>query len=117
MLMYLLAFAGVMMGFSKKEKFKIAGSLFSGLGLIFVGLEVMSGEQAFGNQLVKDMFTRIFETIDFPLLLILVGIIFTALIQSSSAATGVVRRKRNSLDRVTVTPAPFSRDAMANFMC
>ena len=90
MLMYLLAFAGVMMGFSKKEKFKIAGSLFSGLGLIFVGLEVMSGEQAFGNQLVKDMFTRIFETIDFPLLLILVGIIFTALIQSSSAATGVV---------------------------
>jgi len=90
MAMYLLAFAGVMMGFSKKEKIKIAGSLSSGLGLIFVGLEIMSGEQAFGNQLVKDMFTAVFQKIDFPLLLILVGVIFTALIQSSSAATGVV---------------------------
>jgi len=90
MAMYLLAFAGVMMGFAKKEKVKIFGSLFSGLGLIFVGLEVMSSQQAFGNPLVKDMFTRIFATIDFPLLLILVGVIFTALIQSSSAATGVV---------------------------
>ena len=90
MIMYLLAFAGIMMGFFKNEKVKLIGSLFSGLGLIFVGLEMMSSEQAFGNQLVKDMFTGIFETIEFPLLLILVGIVFTALIQSSSAATGVV---------------------------
>ena len=90
MAMYLLAFAGVMMGFFKKEKIKIAGSLCSGLGLIFVGLEVMSSQQAFGNPLVEEMFTSIFAKIDFPPLLILVGIIFTALIQSSSAATGVV---------------------------
>lgn len=90
MIMYLLAFAGVMMGFVKKEKVKILGSLFCGLGLIFVGLEVMSSEQAFGNPLVEDMFTNIFQKINFPLLLILVGILFTALIQSSSASTGVV---------------------------
>ncbi len=90
MAMYLLAFAGVMMGFSKSEKIKLAGSLCSGLGLIFVGLNVMSSEQAFGNPLVENMFTEIFKMIDFPLLLILVGVIFTALIQSSSAATGVV---------------------------
>ncbi len=90
MLMYLLAFAGVMMGFFKSEKIKIAGSLCSGLGLIFVGLNVMSSEQAFGNPLVENLFTNIFKAIDFPLLLILVGIIFTALIQSSSASTGVV---------------------------
>ncbi len=90
MAMYLLAFAGVMMGFSKKEKVKIAGTLCCGLGLIFVGLEVMSSEQAFGNPLVEGMFTDIFQRIDFPLLLIFVGVIFTALIQSSSAATGVV---------------------------
>jgi len=88
--MYLLAFAGVMMSFFKKEKIKIAGSLCCGLGLIFVGLNIMSSEQAFGNILVERMFTNIFQRIDFPLLLILVGIIFTALIQSSSAATGVV---------------------------
>ena len=90
MLMYLLAFAGVMMGFTKNEKVKLGGLLCSGLGLIFVGLEVMSSEQAFGNPLVEEMFLNIFSVIDFPLLLILVGIIFTALIQSSSAATGVV---------------------------
>ena len=90
MLMYLFAFAGVMMGFFKNEKIKIAGLLCSGLGLIFVGFNVMSSEQAFGNPLVEDLFTNVFKTIDFPLLLILVGVIFTALIQSSSAATGVV---------------------------
>ena len=90
MAMYLLAFAGVMMGFFKKEKIKLAGLLCSGLGLIFVGLEVMSSEQAFGNPLVETLFTEIFKKIDFPLLLILVGVVFTALIQSSSAATGVV---------------------------
>lgn len=89
-LMYLLAFAGVMMGFAKKEKLNIIGSLCCGLGLIFVGLNVMSSEQAFGSPLVEAMFTNIFSVVDFPLLLILIGVIFTALIQSSSAATGVV---------------------------
>lgn len=90
MLMYFFAFAGVMMGFFKKEKIKLAGLLCSGLGLIFVGLNIMSSEQAFGNPLVETMFQNIFSVIDFPLLLILVGAVFTALIQSSSAATGVV---------------------------
>ncbi len=90
MAMYLLAFVGVMMGFFKKEKIKLAGSLCCGLGMIFVGLEVMSSEQAFGNPLVENMFTDIFRVIDHPLLLIIVGIIFTGLIQSSSASTGVV---------------------------
>ena len=90
MLMYILAFAGVMMGFFKSEKVKILGSLFCGLGLIFVGLSIMSSEQAFNNDLVEEFFIKIFEVVDFPLLLILIGVIFTALIQSSSAATGVV---------------------------
>ena len=90
MLMYLAAFAGVMMGFVKNEKVKLAGLLCSGLGLIFVGLEVMSSKEAFGNDTIKSLFENIFAVVDFPLLLILIGIIFTALIQSSSAATGVV---------------------------
>ena len=90
MLMYVFAFAGVMMGFFKNEKIKLAGLLCSGLGMIFVGLNIMSSEQAFGNPLVENLFTGIFARIDFPLLLILIGVIFTALIQSSSAATGVV---------------------------
>ena len=90
MLMYVFAFAGVMMGFFKNEKIKLTGLLCSGLGMIFVGLNIMSSEQAFGNPLVENLFTGIFARVDFPLLLILIGVIFTALIQSSSAATGVV---------------------------
>lgn len=90
MAMYLLAFIGVMLTFLQKEKAKIAGNLCCGLGLIFVGLNIMSSEEAFGNPLVEEMFTGIFSKIDFPVLLIVVGIIFTALIQSSSAAAGVV---------------------------
>ncbi len=89
-LMYLFAFAGVMMGFFKKEKIKLAGLLCSGLGLIFVGLNIMSSEEAFGSPMVEEMFTNIFSVVNHPLLLILIGVIFTALIQSSSAATGVV---------------------------
>ena len=92
MAMYLLAFVGVMMSFFKKEKIKILANLFCGLGLIFVGLNVMSSEQAFGNALVEEMFIDIFQNkvVQFPLLLIVIGIIFTALIQSSSASAGVV---------------------------
>lgn len=90
MVMYLFAFVGVMMGFFKKEKVKLLGTLFSGLGLVFVGLNIMSSKEAFGSELIHNTFTSIFDAIDFPLLLILVGAIFTALIQSSSAATGVV---------------------------
>lgn len=92
MAMYFLAFVGVMMSFFKKEKIKILANLFCGLGLIFVGLNVMSSEQAFGNALVEEMFIDIFQNkvVQFPLLLIVIGIIFTALIQSSSASAGVV---------------------------
>ncbi len=90
MAMYFLAFAGVIMGFFKKEKFKLAGSLLSGLGLIFVGLELMGSEQAFRNPEVMSMFEGIFASVNNPFLLIIIGIVFTGLIQSSSAATGIV---------------------------
>ena len=90
MAMYFIAFVGVMMGFATKEKVKLIGSLLSGLGLIFVGLNIMSSDDAFGSPLIERVFTDIFAMIDFPLLLILVGVILTALIQSSSASTGIV---------------------------
>lgn len=90
MAMYALAFIGVMMQFAKKEKYKLAGSLCAGLGLIFVGLNVMSSDQAFGSSQIKEILANVFQSIDFPLLLIVVGALFTALIQSSSASTGIV---------------------------
>lgn len=83
-----LAFIGIMMTFIKKEKVKIVGSTLCGLGLLFVGLDAMSG--AFNNAEIKNFFEDLLASINFPLLLILVGALFTALIQSSSAATGLI---------------------------
>ena len=83
-----LAFVGVMMTFFKNENVKNIGSILCGLGLIFIGLDLMSN--AFANEEIKLTFTNIFASIDFPLLLILLGIVFTAIVQSSSAVTGLV---------------------------
>ncbi len=83
-----LAFIGVMMMFIKKEKIKQIGGILCGFGLIFVGLDLMGSSLkncADLNRFFKDLFLKI----EFPLLLILCGALFTALIQSSSAATGI----------------------------
>lgn len=82
-----LAFVGVMMTFFKSEKIKLLGGILCGFGLIFVGLELMGN--ALSAQEIKDFFIELFKKIDFPLLLVLCGAVFTAVIQSSSAATGI----------------------------
>ena len=81
-------FIGIMMMFIKNDKVKIIGGILAGLGLLFVGLDLMSN--AFNDSAIKEFFIEIFTSINFPLLLILCGIVFTALLQSSSAATGLV---------------------------
>lgn len=87
----IMAFIGVMMMFVKKDKVKLIGSIICGLGVIFVGLDIMSGAlDASNNPEIISLFQNIFSAIDFPLLLILFGALFTALIQSSSAATGII---------------------------
>lgn len=86
--MAVLAFIGVMMTFFKKDIVKKIGAIICGLGLIFVGLDCMSG--ALSNPKINDFFQNLFTTIEFPLLLIIFGALFTALIQSSSAATGMI---------------------------
>lgn len=83
-----LAFIGVMMTFFKNERVKKIGSILCGLGILFVGLEAMSS--AFDGSGIKNAFAAVFSAIDFPLLLILIGTVFTALIQSSSAVTGLL---------------------------
>lgn len=83
-----LAFVGVMMTFFKPERIKQIGGILCGFGLIFVGLELM-GNSLKNSVEINEFFIDLFEKIDFPLLLILCGVAFTALIQSSSAATGI----------------------------
>ena len=82
----MLVFIGVMLSFVKKLK-KVA-KLLTGLGMIFVGLRLMSN--ACNDDSIKTSFSDILQKISFPLLLELLGIIFTAIIQSSSAMTGIV---------------------------
>ncbi len=85
----LLAFIGVVMMFFKKEKIKNIGEICCGLGLIFFGLSSMSG--AFKNSVeINEFCQNMFQAISFPLLLLLLGIVLTALVQSSSATTGIV---------------------------
>ena len=84
-----LAFVGIMMTFFKNDNVKKIGGILCGLGLMFVGLDAMSG--AFdGESAITALVEKAFEVIDFPLLLILIGMAFTAIIQSSTATTGLV---------------------------
>ena len=76
-----------MMLFSKKERINRIGIILTGFGLIFVGLIFMSG--AMGTELIRNFFINLFSTIKNPILLMLISLLFTALIQSSSAATGI----------------------------
>ena len=84
----LLAFIGVMMTFLKNERVKQIGGILCGFGLIFVGLELM-GSSLKNSADINEFFKDLFKSIDFPLLLIVFGMLFTAVIQSSSAATGI----------------------------
>lgn len=84
----LLAFVGVMMTFLKSEKVKQIGGILCGFGLIFVGLDLM-GSAFDNNAQIVNFFSNLFMQISFPLLLILFGAVFTGILQSSSAATGI----------------------------
>ena len=84
-----LLFIGVMMEmFSKKEKIRCLGLALAGLGMVFFGLDIMSGTmKAYAaNPAVTDML----KTLNNPFLLLVFGIAFTALVQSSSAVTTVI---------------------------
>jgi phosphate:Na+ symporter len=73
---------------SKKEKFQQYGYMIMGLGMIFFGMGVMSDAMRplRSYQPFLDLMTQMSN----PILGILVAALFTALVQSSSATTGVV---------------------------
>ena len=77
-----------MLFFSKQEKIKQYGGMLMGLGLVFFGMSVMSDAMSplRSYQPFLDLMTRM----DNPLIGIMVAAGFTALIQSSSATTGIV---------------------------
>ena len=84
----LLAVLGVVMMFIKNEKVKNFGEILAGLGLLFFGLNTMSDIIKNTEELTNGI-KAFFGTIDFPLLLLLIGAVVTALLQSSSATSGI----------------------------
>ncbi len=74
--------------FSKKDKIKKIGGIITGLGMIFVGLSVMTDSMTIFSESPK--IVEFLAKISNPALLLLFGIVFTALIQSSSAVSGIV---------------------------
>ena len=73
---------------TKRKRFHTIADLFISFGIIFVGLELMSSAFS-GSDPLKNAFANMFEAASFPLLLILLGFMLTAIMQSSTAAIGI----------------------------
>ncbi|MFV0590852.1 MAG: Na/Pi cotransporter family protein [Draconibacterium sp.] len=71
-----------------KKSFREIGTIILGLGLVFLGMNVMS--EATEPLKSYEPFVKTMTGLDNHLLGILIGTIFTATVQSSSATTGVV---------------------------
>lgn len=86
----LIAFVGVVMiVFMKKPKAHHIGSILAGLGVLFIGMDMMSSAMMplRDSQVFIDLMTKFSN----PLLGILAGMLFTAVIQSSSASVGILQ--------------------------
>ena len=84
----LIAVGSIMTLFSKKDSAKHIGFVILGFGLLFYGMKVMSDTM---KPLRTDpTFNIILTSFENPFLGIIAGAVFTALIQSSSATTGIV---------------------------
>ena len=81
----LTGIGALVMMFTKKDKMKKICALLVGLGMLFLGLSVMGDSMDF----VGEQYSHIFANIQNKFLLLLIGIVFTAVIQSSSAASGI----------------------------
>lgn len=84
------AFAGVgafMALFSNKSTGQTWGGILSGFGMLFVGLSLMSNSMSDFASL--DGVKTFLAAISNPILLVLIGAIFTAIIQSSSVMTSI----------------------------
>src|SRR5699024_8615909 len=86
----IIAFVGIaMIVFFKSKKMDAFGTIIGGLGILFMGMEMMS------NAMVplrsSPDFIRIVSTFENPFIGILVGAVFTAIIQSSSASVGILQ--------------------------
>lgn len=86
-----LALVGMIISMvAKKQKVKSIGFAVAGLGLIFIGLELMSSSMGAVRTENEELVKNIFGAVTNPFLLLIIGIVFTALMQSSSAVTTII---------------------------
>lgn len=85
-----IAFVGVsMIAFFKSKKFDAYGSIIAGLGILFMGMSMMSS--AMSPLRTMPEFVGLITKFENPFIGILVGALFTAIIQSSSASVGILQ--------------------------
>lgn len=84
----MLAGVGAFMMMSAKANIKKIGSILAYLGMLFIGLEIMGDAMGYFQTLAP--VRNFLASINNPFLLLLIGIVFTALMQSSSAMTAVI---------------------------
>ena len=86
----LFAFCGVaLIVFVKKQKVHHYGLIVAGLGILFIGMEMMSGAMMPLRE--SEAFVSLMTKFSNPVLGILAGAVFTAVIQSSSASVGILQ--------------------------
>ena len=85
-----LAFAGIFFSmFSKKEKRRSVGSVFVGFAVLMYGMSFMTDAVAPLAEIPE--FTSFVGLLDNPLLGVLIGTVFTCIIQSSAASIGILQ--------------------------
>lgn len=101
----LIAFLGVAaVVFVKNVKVHHIGNIFAGLGILFIGMEMMG--DAMKPLADSEAFVGLLSRFENPALGILAGTVFTALIQSSSASVGILQALAES-GVVTLGTAAF----------
>lgn len=84
-----LTFIGVMFVMTdKNERLTSLGWIIGSAGLMFIGLDIIKLSSSALSQISS--FGALFNSINSPFFLLLLGAVFTAIIQSSSALTGIV---------------------------
>ncbi len=82
-----MAGLGAFMMMVKKDKVKVIGGILTGFGMLFVGLELMSSSmESFAE---VESIRQFLAMISNPILLVILGAVITAIIQSSSVMTSV----------------------------
>ena len=83
-------FAGIgafILAFAKKDRLQKLGGIMAGFGMLFVGLSMMGDSMEYFSEL--DSVKNFLAAFKNPLLLVLIGALLTAIIQSSSVMTSM----------------------------